>query len=78
MQQLTSTDLVLTPTIATQLLERLPQSNSPEELVFYVPEEDQFYIKDGRLFLRWDDIAQDWLLWLNLSQLDQADGVTMF
>ena len=78
MQQLTLADLVLTPTIAAQLLERLPQPNTPQDQVFYVPEEDQFFIKDGRVYLRWDECTEDWLLWLNLAALDQADGVTIW
>lgn len=78
MQQLTLANLVLTPTIAAHLLERLPQPNTPEDHVFYVPQEDQFFIKDGRVYLRWDECAEDWLLWLNLAPLDQADGVTIW
>lgn len=78
MQQLTLADLILTPTIAAQLLERLPQPNTPKDQVFYVPEDDQFFIKDGRVYLRWDECTEDWLLWLNLAPLDQVDGVTVW
>lgn len=78
MELLTLSDNILTPTIAAHLLERLPQPNTPDSRVFYIPQEDQFFCKDGRVYLHWDDCIQDWLLWLNLTQLDQIEGVTLW
>lgn len=78
MQQLTLADLILTPTIAANLLERLPQPINPEDQVFYVPQEDQFFIKDDRVYLVWEDFAEDWLLWLNLAPLEQTEGITIW
>lgn len=78
MQMLTLESGVLTPTIAIQLLERLPRPHRPGEQVFYVHLEDQFYVKDGRVYLHWDSIMQDWLLWLNLTVIDQVKDLVIW
>lgn len=78
MKLLTLADLVLTPTIAAQLLERLPPSQASHEKIFYVPQEDQFFVKDGRVYLGWDEHMQDWLLWLNLTQIEQVEELSIW
>lgn len=78
MRQLTLADLILTPTIAAHLLERLPSPQNPGEQVIYIPQEDQFFLKDGRVYLFWDDCMQNWLLWVSLTQLDQVADLTVW
>jgi hypothetical protein len=75
MKQLTLSDLILTPTIAATLLERMPLPQVSGEQIIYLPQEDQFFCKDGRVYLFWDDYMENWLLLMNLVQLDQVEGL---